>query len=53
MSIFIVGLFLLLYGIVGLFHAEIPQWVLALTAFIAGILVIVEGWRPGLFKRGP
>ena len=46
MSSYILGAYLLLVGIVTIFHADIPPWVVGLVALAAGIVVIVErGWK--------
>lgn len=40
-----VGLWLLLFGILGLVSSKIPEWVLPLTALAAGAVVLVGcGW---------
>lgn len=45
-----VGLWLILFGILGLVATEIPKWILPFTALAAGAVVLVGG---GWWKRGP
>lgn len=45
----LLAVYLILVGVVSLFGVAIPNWVLGLTAFVAGILLLVDGY--GLVKR--
>lgn len=45
------GLWLILFSVLGLVPTEIPKWILPLTAGIVGVIVLLRGepW----WKRGP
>lgn len=45
----LLAVYLLLVGVVMLFGVAIPNWVLGLSAFVAGIFLLVDGY--GLVKR--
>jgi hypothetical protein len=45
-----VGLWLLLFGILGLVSTEIPKWIVPLCACAAGAVVLVGG---GWWRRTP
>lgn len=48
----LLAVYLILVGMVSLFSVAIPGWVLGLIALIAGILILVEGYRGGVIKVG-
>lgn len=41
------GIWLLLFGILGLVSTEIPKWIIPLGALVTGLIVLGAGW----FKR--
>lgn len=47
MNSLFIGLFLLWYAVMGLFHPPVPQWVLYGLAGIAGLVVLssLGGWK--------
>lgn len=45
----LLAVYLLLVGIITLFSVAIPSWVTGLVAFVAGILLLVDGY--GVLKR--
>lgn len=45
----LLAVYLLLVGIITLFSVAIPSWVTGFFAFVAGILLLVDGY--GVLKR--
>lgn len=46
MSPYVLAAYLLLVGIMSIFHAEIPGWVAGLLALAAGLAILIEAkWR--------
>jgi hypothetical protein len=47
MATFAIAIFLLLFGILGLVSTKVPDWVVPLSACIAGLVVAFGAWRKG------
>lgn len=47
MANFAVGIFLVLFGVLGLVSTKIPDWIIPLSAGVAGLVVLAGSWRRG------
>lgn len=49
LGLLLVGVYLVLVGIAGLFGLALPAWVVALVALVAGVLLLLEAG--GVYDR--